>query len=119
MPGDELSGITLNGHYTSLPPQSPIAVVGSRSFSRFVLVIFVVAVLDFGEIPKRDNVSPIALLGLNNSNSRHFVSRRCIQIIMKTGKELLETFHLFQYLSNSGKHRMRVIKRMSSSDQVS
>jgi hypothetical protein len=57
MPGDELSEIALNGNQTSFPPQSLIAIVGSPNFSLFVLIIFVVAVLDFGQIRRRDDVS--------------------------------------------------------------
>jgi hypothetical protein len=48
---------------------SPIAVVGSRNLLLFVLIIFVVVVLDFGQIPERDEVSAHTLPCLNNSNS--------------------------------------------------
>jgi hypothetical protein len=57
MPCDELSEIVLNGHLTSFPPQSLIAVVGSQNFSLFVLIIFVVVFLDFGQIREREDVS--------------------------------------------------------------
>jgi hypothetical protein len=45
-----------------------------------------------------------------------FQDRR-IEMVVKTAKELLETFRRFQSLSNPGKRRMRAIKRMSSSSE--
>jgi hypothetical protein len=47
-----------------------------------------------------------------------FQGRRILMAV-KTAKELLETFRRFQSLSNTGKHRMKAIKRMFSSEQVS
>jgi hypothetical protein len=41
----------------SFLPKSPLAVVRSRNFSLFVFVIFVVAVLDFGQIREQDELS--------------------------------------------------------------
>jgi hypothetical protein len=41
-------------------------------------------------------------------------------MVVKTAKEVLKTFLLFEFLSNSGKRRMRAIKRMfPSSDPLS
>jgi hypothetical protein len=40
-------------------------------------------------------------------------------MVAKIAKELVETFRLLQSFSNPGKGRMRGIKQMSSSDQVS
>jgi hypothetical protein len=62
---------------------------------------------------------PILLPCLTNSNSSYFVSRPSHSDGWENGKRALETFCWFQSLSNPGKRRMRAIKRMSSSDQVS
>jgi hypothetical protein len=48
------------------------------------------------------------------------VESRRNELVIKTARELLKEFHLFESLSNRGKRRMRAIKRMFySSDHVS
>jgi ERCC4-type nuclease len=43
------------------------------------------------------------------------VTKRRNLVAMKTAKELLKSFRLFESLFNAGKRKMRTIKRISSS----
>jgi hypothetical protein len=130
IPCDDLPVIAIEWSLHIFPRQSPIAAVDSQNCS-----LLAVVTLDFGQNEER-GLSACTLVGpqqlqpiFPQQTATQWrsgdalgpvpVAGRRNEMVAKMAKELLRAFRLFESLSNPGKHRMRAIKRMSSSsDQV-
>jgi hypothetical protein len=112
--------LPLNGHETSFAHQSPIASVDSPNLSLFINALWI-------SVRSASQTMSASTFAVPQSNKPMIVQSKAPQsrstetrdpvplvgrlnaMVVKTAKALLESFRLFEYVSNSGKRRMTAV----------